>query len=137
MRQSCGTESPLYRCFVPREMGKRRLSQRGAVPVADIRRTSLTLAADTLSSRAVSRTPRPSSNARRMRCIWNGVVLGLPRRLPDDLARSSPANTRSRIHRSLELAEHPQHPEQHPAGWRRGIESLLVQVEVEVDVPCL
>ena len=31
--------------------------------VADMRRTSLTLAADTFSSRAVSRTPRPSSNA--------------------------------------------------------------------------
>ena len=43
------------------------------------------------------RTPRPSSNARRMRCTLNGVVLGLPRRLPDDRARSSPAITRSRI----------------------------------------
>ena len=65
--------------------------------VADMRLTSLTLAADTFSSLAVSRTPRPSSNARRMRCTWNGVVLGLPRRLPDDRARSSPAITRSRI----------------------------------------
>jgi hypothetical protein len=59
--------------------------------VADKRLTSLTLAADTFSSLAVSRTPRPSSNAERIRCTWNGVVLGLPRRLPDDLARSSPA----------------------------------------------
>jgi hypothetical protein len=64
---------------------------------ADIRLTSLTLAALTFSSRAVSRTPRPSSSAARMRSILNGVVRGLPRRLPDDLARSSPAITRSRI----------------------------------------
>ena len=64
---------------------------------ADIRLTSLTLAALTFSSRAVSRTPRPSSRAARMRPILNGVVLGLPRRLPDDLARSSLASTRSRI----------------------------------------
>jgi hypothetical protein len=35
-------------------------------------------------------------------------------------------------HRSLELGEHPQHPEQHPAGWRTGIEGLLVQVEIDV-----
>ena len=34
-----------------------------AAEVADMRRTSLTLAADTFSSLAVSRTPRPSSNA--------------------------------------------------------------------------
>jgi hypothetical protein len=67
------------------------------VVFADIRLTSLTLAADTFSSLAVSRTPRPSSNARRMRCTWNGVVLGLPRRLPDDRARSSPASTPARI----------------------------------------
>ena len=80
------------------EPATRRLGQelRGVV-IADMRLTSLTLAADTFSSLAVSRTPRPSSNARRMRCTWNGVVLGLPRRLPDDRARSSPASTRSRI----------------------------------------
>ena len=35
-------------------------------------------------------------HCRRMRCTWNGVVLGLPQRLPDDRARSSPAITRSR-----------------------------------------
>ena len=101
------------------------------VALADIRLTSLTLAADTFSSLAVSLTPRPSSNAARIRCTWNGVLRGLPRRLPDDRARSSPAITIT-DHRSLELAEHPQHPEQHPAGWRAGVERLLVQVEVDV-----
>ena len=65
--------------------------------VADVRLTSLTLAADTFGRRAVSRTPRPSSSAARIRSTWNGVVRGLPNRLPDDLARSSPASTRSRI----------------------------------------
>ena len=64
---------------------------------ADMRLTSDTLAALTFSSRAVSRTPRPSSSAARMRSILNGVVLGLPNRLPDALARSRPARTRSRI----------------------------------------
>jgi hypothetical protein len=66
----------------------------GAVLLAGIMRLiSLTLAALTFSSRAVSRTPRPSSRAARIRPIWNGVVLGLPRRLPDDRARSKPAIT--------------------------------------------
>ena len=41
-----------------------------------MRLISLTLAADTFSNRAVSRTPRPSSNACRIRCTVNGVVLG-------------------------------------------------------------
>ena len=50
---------------------------RGVV-IADIRLTSLTLAALTFSSRAVSRPPRPSSSAARMRLTLNGVVLGLP-----------------------------------------------------------
>jgi hypothetical protein len=67
------------------------------VAVGDIRRTSHTLAALTFSRGAVALTPRPSSNAKRMRGTWNGVVLGLPRRLPDDRARSTPASTRSRI----------------------------------------
>ena len=61
------------------------------------RRTSLTLVALTFRSLAVSLTPRPSFCAARMRSILNGVVLGLPRRLPDDRARSRPAITRSRI----------------------------------------
>ena len=39
--------------------------------VADMRRISETLAAETFSSRAVSRTPRPSSSAARMRSILN------------------------------------------------------------------
>ena len=73
-----------------------------------MRRTRDTVAADTFSSRAVSRTPRPSSNARRMRCTWNGVVRGLPNRLPArsrsiqpghhavaDQARSNSLNTPS------------------------------------------
>jgi hypothetical protein len=102
------------------------------IVVADIRRTSLTLAADTFNSRAVSRTPRPSSKAARIRCTLNGVVFGLSLRLPDDRARSSPAMTPSRNHDPLELAEYAQHAEQHPAGWRRGVERLLVQVEVDV-----
>ena len=75
----------------------RHAQRRRPAEVADMRLTSDTLAADTLSSPAVSRTPRPSSNAARMRCTWNGVVLGLPRRLPDNRARSRPAITRSRI----------------------------------------
>jgi hypothetical protein len=98
----------------------------------DMRLTSLTLAALTFNSRTVSRTPRPASRAARMRCTVNGVVLGLPRRLPDDRARSSPAITPVAYHRPLELAGHAQHAEQHPAGWRAGIERLLVQVEVDV-----
>jgi hypothetical protein len=49
------------------------------------RLTSLTLAADTFSSRAVSRTSRPSFSAARMRPILNGVVRGRPRHLPDDV----------------------------------------------------
>jgi hypothetical protein len=69
----------------------------GATSSAAIRRTWDTLAADTFNSRVVSRTPRPSSDARRMRCTVNGVVLGRPRRLPEDRARSSPASTRSLI----------------------------------------
>jgi hypothetical protein len=64
-----------------------------------MRLTSDTLAAATLSSPAVSRTPRPSSNAARMRCTWNGVVLGLPRRyritVPDP-DRPSPGRESSR-----------------------------------------
>ena len=56
--------------------------------VAGIRLTSLTLAALTFNSLAVSLTPRPSSRAARIRCTLNGVVRGLPNRLPDDLARS-------------------------------------------------
>ena len=55
--------------------------------VADIRRTSPPLAGNTFRTRAASRAPRPSSSAARMRPIWNGVVLGLPRRLPAALAR--------------------------------------------------
>ena len=33
---------------------------------------------------------------------------------------------------ALHLERHPQHPEQHPARWRAGIEGLLVQVEMDV-----
>jgi hypothetical protein len=62
-----------------------------------MRLISLTLAADTLNILAVVLTPCPSSNARRIRCTVNRVVLGLPRRLPDDRARSRPAITRSLI----------------------------------------
>ena len=89
-------ESPLYRCFCPARDGRTPTGSTRCV-VADVRLTSLTLAADTFSRRAVSRTPRPSSSAARIRSTWNGVVRGLPNRLPDDLARSSPASTRSRI----------------------------------------
>ena len=71
----------------------------GGQPVAfaDIRLTSLTLAADIFSSLAVSLTPHPSSRAARISSTRNGAVLGLPNRLPNDRARSSPAITRSRI----------------------------------------
>jgi hypothetical protein len=92
--------------------------------VADKRLTSLTLAADTFSSLAVSRTPRPSSNAERIRCTWNGVVLGLPRRLPDDRARSSPAITRSLIIARSNSENTPSMP--------NSIERLLVEIEVDV-----
>ena len=97
-----------------------------------MRLTSLTLAALTFSSRAVSRTPRPSSNARRMRCTWNGVVLGLPRRLPDDRARSSPAITRSRIIARSNSLNTPSIPNSILPDGVAGIERLLVQVEVDV-----
>ena len=50
------------------------IQERGPIAVVDMRRTSETLAADTFSNLAVSRTPRPSSNARRMLCTWNGVA---------------------------------------------------------------
>lgn len=50
--------------------------------LAMARRTSDTLAALTLSRRAVSRTPRPSTNAARIRPTLNGLVKGQPRRLP-------------------------------------------------------
>ena len=74
-------------------------SNSGGQPVAfaDIRLTSLTLAADIFSSLAVSLTPHPSSRAARISSTRNGAVLGLPNRLPNDRARSSPAITRSRI----------------------------------------
>ena len=67
---SCGISSRFSRVgrnhlligvFVPREMAHADWIR--VQPVTDMRRTSLTLAADTFSSRAVSRTPRPSSNA--------------------------------------------------------------------------
>jgi hypothetical protein len=90
-----GITSPLV--FSSHEMAARRLDQECRPVITDMRLTSLTLAADTFSNRAVSRTPRPSSRAARIRCTVNCVVLGLPRRLPDDLARSRPTITRSRI----------------------------------------
>ena len=66
--------------------------------VTDIRRTSAHLGGDYLQQpRRLSHTTAFIQCAARMRCTWNGVVLGLPKRLPDDLARSSPAITRSRI----------------------------------------
>jgi hypothetical protein len=68
----------------------------GATSSAAIRRTWDTLAGLTFS-RAVSLTPRPSFSAARMRSTVNGVVLGQPRRLPDDRARSKPAITRFQI----------------------------------------
>jgi hypothetical protein len=102
------------------------------VAFANSRRTSLTLAAETLSSRAVSRTPRPSSSAARMRSILNGVVLRLPRRLPDDPRAIQSRQNAIADHRPLELAEHPLHPEQGATTGSAGIERLLVQVEIDV-----
>jgi hypothetical protein len=89
-------------------------------------------AALTFSNLAVSRTPRPSSNAARVRCTLNDAVRGLPNRLPDDRARSHSGHHPIADHRSIGPAEHPQHPEHRPTGWRRGIERLLVQVEIDV-----
>jgi hypothetical protein len=80
MDQSCGTESPYYRCFRPTGMAARRLDQKlGAVLLAGIMcLISLTLAALTFSSRAVSRTPRPSSRAARIRPIRTASSLTCP-----------------------------------------------------------
>jgi hypothetical protein len=109
---------------------------RSAGVVTDMRLTSDTLAGLTFNRRAVSRTPRPSSNARRMRCMIYGVVLGPPRRLPDALARSKPAITRSRIiARSNSL--NTQHAKQRPTRWRAGVEGLLVQIKIDVPRPKL
>ena len=132
MDQSCGTNSPLY--FRPtRDGGTPTGSEtRCGAAGGHMRRTSDTLAADTFSSRAVSRTPRPSSNAARIRSILNGVVLGLPRRLPDDRARSRPAITRSRI---IDLSNSPNKPNIPNSARPDGVEvsrRLLVQVEVDL-----
>ena len=99
----------------------------------DIRLISLTLAADIFSSRAVSRTPRPSSSARRTRSILIGAIGGLPSRVPDDRGSIQTGHTRSRIMARSNSAEHRQHPEQ--ASDRMavcGVEGLLVQIQVNV-----
>ena len=72
--------------------------------VTDIRLTSLTLAADTFSSRAVSRTP----------------------------CSAQPGHHSITDHRPLELAEHPQHTKQRLTRWRASVERMLVRVEVDV-----
>jgi hypothetical protein len=59
------------------------------------------------------------------------LIRGLPNRLPDDRGRSHSGHHPVPDHRSLELAEHPQHPEQRPTRWRRGVECLLARVETD------
>ena len=68
------------------------------------RRTSTTLAALTYSMRAVSRTPRPSASARRMRSILASGIGGPPRRRLAARARSTrPRKPRFKFHRGAHV----------------------------------